>query len=139
MAMGSLCEARFSVLIHGDSLPMDQIETALGLKATRIIRRGEVLNRLPLIEATMDEWVHSIPLTEPNGTDANLNALLSQLESKLAALRKLAETYQVTLRLYNQSDYAQIAYCLMPETLQRLVSLGMPLSVSSLSWGEVGI
>ena len=45
----------------------------------------------------------------------------------------------VQLRLYVQSDYAQMSYRLMPETLSRLVATGLPLEVSSMSWGELGI
>ena len=38
-----------------------------------------------------------------------------------------------------QSDYAQMAYQLMPETMEKVVAIGLPLNVSSLSWGEVGM
>ena len=132
-------EARFSLIIHGDGLSVENIESNLGLKATRMIRRGEVLNRLPLIEAPADEWAYTVPLTEPEGTDAEWNSLLSHLESRADALAALRESCTVTLRLYIQSDYAQIAYRLSPETMGKLVALGMPLSISSLSWGEVAI
>ena len=139
MAESTVGEARFSLIIHGDDLPMEDIEAKLGLRATRVIRKGEVLNRLPLIEAPADEWVYTVPLTDPEGTDAEWNSLLSHLESRSAALAALRESSTVTLRLYIQSDYAQIAYCLSPETMGKLVALGMPLSISSLSWGEVAI
>lgn len=132
-------EARFSLIIHGDGLSVENIESNLGLKATRMIRRGEVLNRLPLIEAPADEWVYTVSLTDPEGTDAEWNSLLSHLTSRKEALAALRESCSVTLRLYVQSDYAQIAYCLSPETMGKLVALGMPLSISSLSWGEVAI
>ena len=132
-------EARFSLIIHGDGLSVENIESTLGLKATRMIRRGEVLNRLPLIEAPADEWVYTVSLTDPEGTDAEWNSLLSHLTSRKEALAALRESCSVTLRLYVQSDYAQIAYCLSPETMGKLVALGMPLSISSLSWGEVAI
>ena len=132
-------EARFSLIIHGDGLSVENIESNLGLKATRMIRRGEVLNRLPLIEAPADEWVYTVSLTDPEGTDAEWNSLLSHLTSRKEALAALRESCSVTLRLYVQSDYAQIAYCLSPETMGKLVALGMPMSISSLSWGEVGM
>ena len=132
-------EARFSLIIHGDGLSVENIESNLGLKATRMIRRGEVLNRLPLIEAPADEWVYTVSLTDPEGTDAEWNSLLSHLTSRKEALAALRESCSVTLRLYVQSDYAQIAYCLSPETMGKLVALGMPLSISSLSWGEMGM
>lgn len=139
MAESKVGEARFSLIIHGESLPMEDIEAKLGLRATRVIHKGEVLNRLPLIEAPADEWVYTVPLTEPEGTDVEWNSLLSHLESRADALAALRESCTVTLRLYIQSDYAQIAYRLSPETMGKLVALGMPLSISSLSWGEVAI
>ncbi|MBQ8653859.1 MAG: DUF4279 domain-containing protein [Clostridia bacterium] len=130
-------EARFSLVISGEQLAVEDIEQGLGLKATRLIRRGEVLNRLPLIEAAEDEWLYAVPLTAHHGTDAGLNVLLSLLVEKDAVLNGLKAKYQVALRLYVQSDYAQMGYSLMPETLAKIVATGLPLDVSSLSWGEV--
>ena len=133
----SVNEARFSLMIQGDQLPVDDIERGLGLKATRLIRKGEVLNRLPLIEATEDEWLYVVPLTAHHGTDTELNTLLALLMEKHDVMMQLKSAYQVSLRLYVQSDYAQMAYQLMPETLAKIVATGLPLDVSSLSWGEV--
>lgn len=132
-------EARFSLIVQGDGLDVDRIESSLGLKATRMIRKGEELNRLPLVVAPEDEWVYAISLTEPEGTDGEWNALLSRLQERREQLNALKQTYQVTLRMYVQSDYAQMAYQLMPETMEKVVAIGLPLNVSSLSWGEVGM
>ena len=56
------------------------------------------------------------------------------------ALRELEDGgISVKLQLNVQSDYAQMSYRLMPETLSRLVATGLPLDVSSMSWGELGI
>ena len=132
-------EARFSLIVQGDGLDVAMIESRLGLKATRMIRKGEELNRLPLVVAPEDEWVYAISLTEPEGTDGEWNALLSRLQERREQLNALKQTYQVTLRMYVQSDYAQMAYQLMPETMEKVVAIGLPLNVSSLSWGEVGM
>ena len=131
--------ARFSLIIEGNGLPMDEIGQILGLAPTHIIRKGDTLNRLPLIEATSDEWTYTVPLTSPEGVDTQLNHFLAELILHQEKLAQMAETWKVTLRLFVQSDYAQIAYQLMPETLQRLVAVGLPLDVSSVSWGEVDI
>ena len=131
--------ARFSLIVEGDGLPMDEIGPALGLEPTRIIHKGDVLNRLPLIEAATDEWTCTVPLDDPEGVDHQLNHLLAELILHQNELADMARDWKFTLRLFVQSDYAQIAYRLMPETLQRLVAVGLPLDVSSLSWGEVGI
>ena len=135
----SVNEARFSLIVQGDGLDVNRIESSLGLKATRMIRKGEELNRLPLVVAPEDEWVYAISLTEPEGADGEWNALLSRLQERREQLNALKQTYQVTLRMYVQSDYAQMAYQLMPETMEKVVAIGLPLNVSSLSWGEVGM
>ena len=139
MAENRMGEARFSLLLQGDELAMEQIEAALELKATRTLRKGDVINRLPLIEASADEWTHSISLTTPEAADAGLNQLLAHLTARKAVLAQLQERYHVALRLYVQSDYAQMTYSLMPETLQKLAELALPLSISSLSWGEFAL
>ena len=138
-ATNHLDTARFSLIVEGDGLPMEAISQALELEPTRVIRKGDTLNRLPLIEAAADEWTYTVPLSSPDGVDTELNHLLAQLILHQDALTGLAGEWKLTLRLFVQSDYAHIAYRLMPETLQRLVALGLPLDVSSLSWGEVGI
>lgn len=136
----SVGEGRFSLILEGNDLPAEVIEQKLHIQPTRIIRKGDVLNRLPLMVAEHDEWARTIDLTNADNTDTALNDLLAQLIVNAAALKELAESgMSVKLRLYVQSDYAQMAFRLMPETLQRLVATGLPLDVTSMSWGELGI
>ena len=136
----SVGEGRFSLILEGNDLPAEVIEQKLHIQPTRIIRKGDVLNRLPLMVAEHDEWAHTIDLTNADNTDTALNDLLAQLIVNAAALKELAESgMSVKLRLYVQSDYAQMAFRLMPETLQRLVATGLPLDGTSMSWGERGI
>jgi len=133
-------EGRFSLILEGNDLPAAEIEEKLGIKATRIIRKGDVLNRLPLMVAENDEWAHTIDLTNAESTDTALNDLLAQIIVHTGELKTFAERgLNVQLRMYVQSDYAQMSYRLMPETLSRLVATGLPLEVSSMSWGELGL
>lgn len=133
-------EGRFSLVMEGNDLPAAEIEQKLGIKATRVIRKGDVLNRLPLMTAETDEWAHTIELTNAESTDTALNDLLAQIIVHTGELKVFAERgIKVQLRMYVQSDYAQMSYRLMPETLSRLVATGLPLEVSSMSWGELGI
>lgn len=133
-------EGRFSLVMEGNDLPAAEIEQKLGIKATRVIRKGDVLNRLPLMAAEIDEWAHTIELTNAESTDTALNDLLAQIIVHTGELKAFAERgIKVQLRMYVQSDYAQMSYRLMPETLSRLVATGLPLEVSSMSWGELGI
>ncbi len=133
-------EGRFSLILEGDGMPVDLIQQKLQLEATRTIRKGDVLNKLPLMVAETDEWTYTIELTNSQDTDDSLNRMLAKLILCADVLRELSSTgLKVKLRLYVQSDYAQMTYRLMPETLQRLVATGLPLEVTSISWGELGI
>lgn len=135
-------EARFSLILEADELSAETLktaQTALHMQPTRLIRKGEVLNRLPLMTAARDEWTYTIPLTNSQDTDAEMNQMLARVilaKATLDALRK-EQGIHVKLRLYVQSDSVQMSYRLMPETLQRLVASGLPLDVTSVSWGEL--
>lgn len=136
----SVGESRFSLILEGEALPVEQISAALCLEPTRVIRKGDMLNRLPLMLAESDEWARIIDLTNAQDTDTALNDLLAQIIVHTGELKGFAEQgIAVKLRLHVQSDYAQMSYRLMPETLSRLVATGLPLEVSSMSWGEIGI
>ena len=135
----SFWEARFSVVISGNELPFEQLNGDLGLQATRVIRTGDQLNKLPEVYAGRDEWLFTVPLTNPNGEDEEMNRVLGILLAHRDALTVIQQMYTVTLRLYIRSNKAMIAYRLMPETLQHLLAIGIPLDVTSLSWGDVGM
>ena len=132
-------EGRFSLMIRGEALQEQELAEKLSLTATGLIRKGELLNRVPHIEATEDVWVHEIPLTEPEGEDTALTAMLGTLLVRRDFLKELTERYEVVLRLYVRSNRAHITYRLMPATLQKLTEIGLPLELSSLSWGEFGL
>lgn len=133
-------EGRFSLIIEGEQLPVETISSTLNLEPTRVIRKGDTLNRLPLMVAENDEWARTIELSDSQDTDTALNDLLAQIIVHTGDLKSFADSgLTVKLRLNVQSDYAQMSYRLMPETLSRLVATGLPLEVSSMSWGELGI
>ena len=129
-------EGRFSLMIRGEALQEQELAEKLSLIATGLIRKGELLSRVPRIEATEDVWVYEIPLTAPEGEDTALNALLETLLARRNFLEELTRRYRVVLRLYVR---AHITYRLMPQTLQKLTEIGLPLELSSLSWGEFGL
>ena len=136
--MSNVGECRFSLILAGENLPVEHISQMLGLEPTRIIRKGDMFNRLPLMIADQDEWDRTINLTNAHDTDTDLNDLLAQIIVHTGELKAFADSgISIKLRMYVQSDYAQMSYRLMAETLSRLVATGLPLDVSSMSWGEI--
>ena len=124
-----------SLMISGDEVDFAAIEQGLALRATDTRTKGELLNKLPPIVSEEDCWLHEIELSDNEGSDSRMHALLSALEAASDVLAALRAKHEVTLRLYVQSDYAQIFYRLMPDTLSRLARIGLPLEVSMVSWG----
>ncbi len=133
---GQLSSARISLILSGDSCEPAEVENLLGYQPTRLVRKGELVSRLPALKAAETEWRHAVPLTRPIGRDDEMDSFLRELIEKKPLLEQLeAKGMRVTLRLYVQSDSVQMVYQLTPETLQLLARLGMPIEVSSISWG----
>jgi hypothetical protein len=124
-----------SLMVSGERLDFEAISRDLTLQSTDTRTKGELLNKLPPIISEEDCWLYEIALTDNEGLDPRMQALLEALEKAAAPLAELRARFEVTLRLYVQSDYAQIFYRLMPDTLRRLAAIGLPLEVSVLSWG----
>ena len=136
---GKLSAARISLILSGDTVSPERIAEVLDYQPTRLVRKGQLVSRLPALKAAESEWRHAVPLTKPLEHDADLDNFLQELIGKKPLLKQLeAEGMRVTLRLYVQSDSVQMVYQLTPETIQMLAQLGMTLEVSSLSWGEIG-
>lgn len=135
--LGRIGEARFALLVTGEQLPMEQISALLALQPTHTVRKGDLLNRLPEVLAQSDEWIYTVPLVDPIGVDSVLTGILASLRERTDALARVKQFGALTLRIHLQSDFAQMVYRFNPETMKYLVDIGLPLEVSSLSWGEV--
>ena len=135
----NLSDARLALLVTGSDLPMEEIEQLLELKPTRAVRKGDLINRLPEMFSEQDEWVYAIQLTAPSGTDMAMVHFLEHLTRHREHIHQVKKLGRVTLRLFVQSDYAQMTYNLTPATLGWLAGINLTLEISSLSWGEVGI
>ena len=98
-----------------------------------------MLNRLPQIVAGEDEWIYAQELESPQGRDEIMRGILQNIGKSKSGLEKVKQYGEIRLRLHVQSNYAQMAYCLMPETLSDLAAIGIPLDISSVSWGEIGM
>ncbi|MBQ8161370.1 MAG: DUF4279 domain-containing protein [Clostridia bacterium] len=131
--------ASIALLVTGREIDAQKITELLEMEPTRVIHEGDLLNRLPEIRARDDEWMYVLQLEKPKGRDETLLGLLQHLMDKKAELQEIRDFGAVALRLTVQSNRAQMAYSLSPDTIEALHRVGLPLDVSSLSWGEVGM
>ena len=138
-SLDKINHASLALMVIGANLPMEEITELLEIEPTKVVHRGDIINKLPQMIAGEDEWVYGRELESPQGRDDIMRGFLEKLHSRREALDKIKQYGEVRLRLRVQSDYAQMAYCLMPETLSDLSGLGLPLDVTSISWGEIGL
>lgn len=138
--MAKLNESRFSLIIAGNDLDMDALSASLGLEPTKLIHKDDVLGRIPApVVADKDQWMYSVNLVNEIEADEALNDLLTQLIARKDLIQELAARYTLTLRLFVRSDMARMVYNLAPATLANLCAIGLPLEISSISWGQLGI
>lgn len=126
-----------SLILSADALDFQSIEHTLGLVPSDIRHKGEQLNRLPPVISEQDVWIYELPLYDHEGLDADLHAFLEKLQQAKASLPALCPGGEAVLRLYVKSEYAQIFYRLVPDTLKVLADIGLPLEVSVVSWGRM--
>ena len=112
---GKLSAARISLILSGEACSFEEIEKTLGYKPTRLVKKGDLVSRLPALKAAESEWRHAVPLSKPLGQDDDCDGFLHELIAKKPLLDQLtARGMRVTLRLYVQSDSVQMVYQLMP-------------------------
>ena len=68
---------------------MDEISATLGIKPTKVIRQGDVLNRLPQIVAGEDEWIYAQELESPQGRDEIMRGILQNIGKSKSGLEKV--------------------------------------------------
>ncbi len=121
-----------SLRISGDTLQPEDIDRILGLKPTRIHRRGEPRGRHGKSAET--HWSHSLwslesPLGEGRDLAEHLKWLLDALEPRVSVLKKLAEQYRIDLFCGFSSRSGQGGLVLDAAILRRLAGLGIPITL----------
>ena len=136
----NISESQFSLIICGENLPFDEFTAKTGVKPTKVIRKGDLLSRLPEVVSQEDAWYHSVSLSQPGERDPIMLGMLETIASAKDYLLSLQEQgKKVILRLTVNSDKAVMGYRLMPATLTALEKIGLPLDVTSVSWGDMTI
>lgn len=98
-----------SLIIRADKLNIEEIEQNLQLKHSRFVRKGEVISKT-FGEFLLDTWIFE---QKNFMNEASVDPLKSMLDS-LGASKKyvgiLTNYADVTIKLYIQSEYAQINF-----------------------------
>lgn len=133
----SVFEGRFSVIVTGETLPMEEIDQQLALTPTRVLHKGDRISAKVNVLSGHDEWIYTVDVHDSEGADQQISQILAHLSEHRQGLETARKLGELKVVLHVQSDYAQMMFRIAPETMQQLISLRLPLNISALSWGEV--
>jgi Domain of unknown function (DUF4279) len=119
--------SRAAVRIFGDDLQPEEIETALGLKATRSHIKGQP--RSPRYKGVWHEtyWCLDSPLADERNMTDHLNWLLDSLEPRGDVIKALSGKYRIDFFCGFSSGNGQGGFTLDRLTLRRIADLGVQL------------
>ncbi|WP_138753543.1 DUF4279 domain-containing protein [Paenibacillus sinopodophylli] len=122
-----------SLLIRGDDLNKESISNGLNLNPTNYILKGQQIKKTKF-KAPKDIWTYEVKLVNEELPNTVLYNLISKLKhSKNYIINTSFE--DICIRLYLQSDLAQIYFDIEPNVLKELAELKIRFEVSILSWG----
>lgn len=125
-----------SLIIKGDDINIGQVGDKLELTPTRVVRKGEVMSSV-VGPSPCASWSYDIHVSDDRPPYFAVDELLTILLPKRSFLEDLSQSHDVSLRLYIQSDLAQISFDLPIRVIRRLADMGLRVEFSILSWGGV--
>lgn len=127
---------KFSLMVRADNINSKKLEQILGIKATSFQKKGIVTSKV-IGENPFDVWSYEIKIQQGENIENIIFELLSRIKSSRDCLKKGLEDYEIYLKLYISSDFAQIQFYLSPNILEKLFKTGIGIQFSILSWGNV--
>lgn len=124
-----------SLVIRGEYLNNIDIAEELGISPTNLTLKGQYINNTKY-KAPKDVWTYEVKLEDKDTPNTVVNNLVLKLKS---AKKHLNHTLfeDISIRLYLQSDMAQMYFEILPSVLVELAELNIRFEVSILSWGGV--
>jgi hypothetical protein len=123
---------RVSLRLLGDSLPVEEIESRIGLEPSLLGRKGEYLRGDPRsIKYHTNVWVSKYLTDSDVPFEAQISGLLDALEPRLGALREILSLPGVKGELFLgfSSRNGQGGAVFSPELLRRVADYGLALSL----------
>jgi hypothetical protein len=119
--------SRACLRVFGETLRPEEIESMLGLKATRAHLKGELLSPGQKAARRESSWRLESPLSTCSDMVDHLKWLLDSVDPKRDVIRELFKKYNVDLFCGFSSGNGQGGFTLDSVTLARLAGLGVPL------------
>lgn len=132
---------RVSLRLMGDGLPIDDVESMLGLIASSVGRKGEHLRGDPRYAKLQTHvWVSKYLTDSDVPFEQQMTILLDALEPNLHALKKILQLPNVEGELFLGfgSSSGQGGATFPPELLRRVAEFGLTLSLDLYPLNDTG-
>ncbi|MDO5154746.1 MAG: hypothetical protein Q4D51_02170 [Eubacteriales bacterium] len=122
---------KISLIVEGDNISIDNLDMLIGITHSVYKRKGESASKI------MDVLEHDIVQYTENIDEATVDLTIYEFCRKVSKrITEVDKEYICNMRIYIQSDYAQIYWKLRKETIGALHSCNVDCEFSILSWGE---
>jgi hypothetical protein len=119
--------SRAGLRIYSDTLRLEEVEAALGLKATGAHLKGQLRSHRLKVPWHETMWRFGTSLKEDSGLEGNLVWLLDSLEPKRGVIQMFAEEHRVDFFCGFSPGDEQGGFTLSSDTLSRISKFGVPL------------
>lgn len=126
-----------SLIIRGrETLNIDEINTRLNIKPTEVYIKGNKFSKSSG-DITKDVWIYKHTIKKEEDLNTPVISIINDLRPHKQYLNELTNSVDIYVKLYIQSDLAQIGFELLPEVIVGLAELNLKVEFSILSWGGV--
>ena len=123
-----------SIIVRTNRSLLD-ITKELKAKPTQFNRKGEKLSKyIDPLETNV--WIFEHIYRDYSSINDALESFFSEYSNLCETIKTSIYKDEMCIRLYVQSDYAQIVYVISTETLRKVSSLGISVEFSVFSWGK---
>lgn len=125
---------KWSLIIRGEFINVEEIERNMNLKASRSYKKGQIISET-VGENLQDVWIYEVNFNESLSLENALLKVVSQTEASY--IKEIKQVYEVVLQCHVVSELAQIRFGLSNYALMKLQESGIDLRFSIFSWGVV--
>lgn len=125
---------KWSLIIRGEFINVEEIERNMNLKASRSYKKGQIISET-VGENLQDVWIYEVNFNESLSLENALLEVVSQTEASY--IKEIKQVYEVVLQCHVVSELAQIRFGLSNYALMKLQESGIDLRFSIFSWGVV--
>ena len=125
-----------SLIVESENESMDDVIKILGFSEYKIIEKGKSFSKvLPCSE--VNSYIYTQPCDESEKYQEVFFSFLKKIKEKRDEIDLLKTRYDIYLKVFYQSDYAQMQFKLLPEMFEVMCEIGLECKFSIFSWGEV--